>query len=172
MMRMSFNCPVCQSENTQLLSAIYAGGTSTIHSHTTHAINGTTYGSNGFGVVTGTNSSSTQTNTQSLLANRFSPPQPKIEKWIFATITLAPTFGFLAAGGFLFIAKDIPLPWLIIQLAFLCVMTYVAYRTFKHFKGKANEGKKYNQTTYQELMRQWRTNFYCHKCSTVFDPNQ
>jgi len=106
---MNLNCPKCNSENTQKLSAIVAGGT--IHSRS----HGTSVGGGGFttgGLGGGVMSTSTTGMSQTELAKRLSAPRKKY--WALFIVALgvisAPTVvGFLVGvplGLYLFFAKN------------------------------------------------------------------
>ena len=81
----NLNCPKCNSENTQKLSAIVDSGTSHSQSVSVGSFGGSFGGSAGFG----TTSSTTNTTTQSTLAKKLAAPRKR------ATVLLLIGFGFL-----------------------------------------------------------------------------
>lgn len=135
------HCPGCKSDQTQRLQVIYEGGTQDID---------TTSSSVGIGVAGGAGLGSATTRTrgqsQSLLAQRVSPPQKKPFKGAVIT-AIAGAVGLLIGGGTM----------TFIGFALIAIGIFLGY-----------QASQYNNTEWPPLHQNWLENWYCNKCGTVF----
>ena len=142
----SLNCPKCNSESTQKLSAIVDSGTSHSQSVSVGSYGGTVGGAAQFG----TTSSTTNTTTQSVLAKKLAAPRKK------ATILLLVGFGFLALIAWGMFGK------------FIGIIPAGAIGYFAWLKYQKNCA--YNANEFPSLLENWNRSFYCHRCENIFQP--
>jgi hypothetical protein len=138
------NCPKCNAENTQKLSAIVDSGTSHSQSVSVGSYGGTVGGAAQFG----TTSSSTTTTTQSVLAKKLAAPRKK------ATVLLLVGFAILALIVWGMFGK------------FLGIIPAAAIGYFAWIKYVKNCA--YNAAEFPKLLDTWNRSFYCHRCENVF----
>lgn len=143
---MSFNCPNCNSESTQLLSIAYSSGiysseattqtaSTSRHTHTTFTVN------------------------QSELSRQASPPEKlsvlfPIKFGGVAALILPPVLTWLLPKGTLW-----ELLILGIFLGIVGLSIYAAYRSFAH-----------NRTDWVAQMEEWQRQYLCQRCGAVFVP--
>ncbi|GAQ50199.1 hypothetical protein FPKKA176_contig00154-0001 [Flavobacterium psychrophilum] len=140
-------CKNCNSENTQKLSLIYENGTNNI------STNSKTVGTGiGTGFVIGSTTTNTSGKSQSLLAEKVSPP--KKNSYLLASFITAIGLIFLAninefdAKGSIFglIA--------ILLLGFGIKIIKVTYR--------------YNSNTFPKKYLEWTKSWHCNKCGNIY----
>lgn len=174
---MSFNCPRCESENTQRVANIYSSGTTSSTASTVHVLNGLSVSSGGeVGVIGGNAQGSTTTRTQTSLAAQFSPPAKQDDRLHLAWALMKGIgIGLLAVGAFNILGTIVRflIPALS-DLVFVCSLAlffFLVYKFYNAERVRSEQCKKYNATTYVEELKQWESLFYCHKCSHVFSPS-
>jgi hypothetical protein len=140
----NLNCPKCNCENTQKLSAIVDSGTSHSRSTSVGSYGGTVGGSAAFG----TTSSSTNTTTQTTLAKKLAAPRKR------ATILLLIGFGFLMLFAWGMFGK------------FLGLLVAAGIGYFAYLKYKKNCA--FNADVLPGMLETWDRSFYCHRCENVF----
>jgi hypothetical protein len=140
----NLNCPKCNSENTQRLSAIVDSGTSQSRSVSVGSFGGSFGGTAGFG----TTSSSTNTTTQSTLAKKLAAPRKR------ATVLLLIGFGFLMLIAWGMFGKFLGL----LAAAGIGYFAFIKYRKNCAFNADELPG----------LLDGWNRSFYCHRCENVF----
>lgn len=143
---MSFNCPNCSNENTQLLSIAYSSGIYTSEAITRRA-------------STSLHSHTTVTVNQSELSRQAAPPEKlsvlfPIKVGIIAGLLLPPVLTWLLPQG-----KVWNILVLSIFLGVVGLSVYSAYRSFT-----------YNRADWVASMEQWQRQYLCTRCGAVFEP--
>ncbi|MFA9190663.1 hypothetical protein AAGV28_04700 [Flavobacterium sp. FZUC8N2.13] len=140
-------CKNCNSENTQKISLIYEKGTNNI------STNSKTVGVGiGTGVVVGSVSTNTSGKSQSLLAEKVSPPKKNSYLLAFFIITIGLIFlvniNELDTKGSIFglIA--------ILLVGFAIKIIKVTY--------------KYNSITFPKKYMEWTKSWHCNKCGYIY----
>jgi hypothetical protein len=130
------NCPKCQSENTQTYRIAYASGTSS----------GTGYISGGY---------STNTSSQTPLAELCAPPIKKTAGWLIVLLGIFLAYTLASVVGIPFKSGTITFAFFI---GFLFAIKFGYSKTI---------GAK-NSSTYNDAFDYWSKRWICLKCGTSF----
>jgi len=147
------NCPKCNSENTQKITAIIDSGTT--HSHGTSTSQAGTV-----------SSSATH---RSVLVRKLSAPSKYsrayiIVKFLFKNFLSFPAAAFLAD---VFGKAGTDQYKILIMLSILgptiCLF-------FLQLKKELIIAKQHNENVYPQQIHTWKNGFFCHRCENVFVP--
>ena len=154
---MELNCPKCQSENTQKITAIVDGGTT--HSRgTTHSVG---MGSVGGKMAMGSSVGTTNTTHKTALAQKLNKPSKKSEAVIVPTVLVGGALGAIAGsivGSMTF------------SLLGIAAFGGVVYFFHQKFSKTAAINRAYNLEEFPAALNTWENGFYCHRCEHVFTP--
>ena len=141
-------CENCNSEHTQKLSIIYENGTSNISANS--KTTGVGFGGGGFGI--GTASTNTSGTSQSILAQKVSPPE-KNSYLLAGVITLVGVI-------FLFNVNRFSINDIICGLIGIFLVGF----GFKMFK----VNYRYNSNTFPKKYLEWTKTWHCNKCGHIY----
>lgn len=148
-----YDCPVCGSDHTQKVSAVYEAGTADTEGRSSHT--GVAWAGEGdFIPAIG---SSKQTGTQQTdLAKRLAPPA--LKEW-GAAVGCVPMIA--AVVGSISLAV-IGLPCFVgFTLTFVVVLLLMISST--------QNDRAFNRDQLPKLKDEWQKKWYCHRCGEVFD---
>ena len=141
-------CKSCNSENTQKLSVIYENGTSNIS--TNSKTTGVGFGGEGFGI--GTASTNTSGTSQSMLAQKVSPPEKN--SYLLAGVTI------LIGVIFLFNVNALRINDFICGLIGVFLLGF----GFKIFR----VNYRYNSNAFPKKYLEWNKAWHCNKCGAIY----
>lgn len=151
---MSYDCPRCQSEQTQKVSIAYQSGISKINTSTTQG--GVLVGNAGLNAGIGEGETSGVMQTE--FSKSIAPPkeQPYTFSFFISAIVFGPILVFLT----IFKIDNSVTIFLDFLLA-IAAMIWAIKGIHKH-----------NKIQYPPLMERWQRQFICLRCGTIFEPNQ
>lgn len=171
--KMSFNCPNCESENTQRIANIYSSGTTSTTTNNFGAINGMSVNTAGdVGVIGGNTHGSSTTKSQTAMASQFSPPSKQDDTFRYPWALMKGIGVGLVSVGIIGFFLSLVLPEILRLAVQLCIFCLVIYKFYKAEKSRSDECKQYNATEYVKRLKEWESRFFCHKCSHVFAPSK
>lgn len=140
-------CKKCNSDNTQKLSLIYENGTSNI------STNSKTVGAGlGQGFVVGAASTNTSGTSQSILAQRASPP--KKNSYLLACLIIIVGLIFLSNVHEFSVTDSI--------LAFIGVFLFgFGIKVFR-------VNYRYNSNSFPKKYLEWTKSWHCNKCGDIY----
>lgn len=161
---MDLNCPKCNSENTQKITAIVDSGTTHSRGTTTSVGVGSVGGGLAYGGSTGT----TRTTHTTALAQRFTKPKKRSEGYVLSSVFLTLIASWLSAAliGPIIGSKN---EFVVFLEALICLVVF-GRLIFRWQKNKSEKNKEYNRNSFPEEIETWSNGFFCHRCEAVFVP--
>ena len=161
------NCPSCASDQTQIFSAIFEGGTSIVESKAGGG--GLAITAGGIAPVIGGGSS--RGVQQTVLGAKASPPEKQpVAKCIIFAIFVGPFLSMFVWFGFVVVQAVLnatsgfweDLPGYAFSTSWFCLSALMIVSAVVNFR--------FNRDEWPTLHEEWLQKWYCHKCGSEFVP--